>query len=172
MSLKPVPCVTAASEDKNNRSRHELRELRWVAADAETLCSAHVQSVLEITRTTTFLKGKLKGQSTRETILYLCTLPPDAARGGEMLGRVRNYWEIESGLHQRLDVTAAEDASRVRNRNGLLVLGILRRCAMGIYYDWRRGRKNKRQSTLKDFHDDMRRFNNRHAFATITSPRR
>jgi hypothetical protein len=37
----------------------------------------------------------------------------------------------------------------------LLVLGILRRCAMGIYYDWRRGRKNKRQSTLKDFHDDM-----------------
>jgi hypothetical protein len=25
---------------------------------------------------------------------------------------------------------------------------------------------------LKDFHDDMRRFNNRHAFATITSPRR
>lgn len=83
-----------------------------------------------------------------------------------------SYWEIESGLHQRLDVTAAEDASRVRNRNGLLVLGILRRCAMGIYYDWRRGRKNKRQSTLKDFHDDMRRFNNRHAFATITSPRR
>jgi hypothetical protein len=43
---------------------------------------------------------------------------------------------------------------------------------MGIYYDWRRGRKNKRQSTLKDFHDDMRRFNNRHAFATISSPRR
>jgi hypothetical protein len=41
---------------------------------------------------------------------------------------------------------------------------------MGIYYDWRRGRKNKRQSTLKDFHDDMRRFNNRHAFATITPP--
>jgi hypothetical protein len=32
----------------------------------------------------------------------------------------------------------------VRNRNGLLVLGILRRCAMGIYYDWRRGRKNPR----------------------------
>jgi hypothetical protein len=40
-----------------------------------------VRSVLEITRTTTFLKGKQKGQTTRETILYLCTLPPDAARG-------------------------------------------------------------------------------------------
>ncbi|MDP3850214.1 MAG: hypothetical protein Q8Q59_06915 [Luteolibacter sp.] len=84
----------------------------------------------------------------------------------------RDYWEIEIGLHQCFDVTAAEDASRVRNRNGLLVLGILRRRAMGIYYDWRRGRENKRQSTLKDFHDDMRRFNKRHAFATITSPRR
>jgi hypothetical protein len=62
--------------------------------------------------------------------------------------------------------------SRVRNRNGLLLLGILRRCAIGIYCDWRRRRKNKRQSTLKDFYDDMHRFNNRHAFATITSPRR
>ncbi len=146
MPLVPVPCVTAASEDKNNRSRHELRALRWVAADAETPCSAHVRSELEITRTTTFLKGKQNGQTPRETILYLCTLPPDAARGG--------------------------GNARVRNRNGLLVLGILRRCAMGIYHDWRRGRKNKRQSTLKDFHDDMRRFNNRHALATITSPRR
>jgi hypothetical protein len=67
-------------------------------------------------------------------------------------------------------VTAAEDASRVLNRNGQLVLGILRRCAMGTYCDWRRGQK-KRHSTLKDFHRNIRRFNSLRVFATITSPR-
>jgi hypothetical protein len=40
--------------------------------------------------------------------------------------RIRRYWDIEGGLHQRLDVSGGEDASRVRNRNAILVLGILR----------------------------------------------
>ncbi len=93
-------------------------------------------------------------------------------RADELLVRVRRYWEIEGGLHQRLDVSAAEDASRVRNRNALLVLGILRRAAMAPYLAWRRRRKNKRQATLKDFHSEMVRFNSRLAFATITAANR
>ena len=59
-------------------------------------------------------------------------------------GRAENRCQKRSwpsGLHRGLDLTAAEDASRVLNRNGQLVLGILRRCAMGTYCDWRRGRK-------------------------------
>lgn len=167
--MPPVPCVTAASEDKNNRSRHELRFLRWVAAEAETLCCAHVRSVVEITRQTTPLRGK--GKTSVERVTYLCSLEPDGSRGTELLGRVRRYWDIEGGLHQRLDVSGGEDASRVRNRNAILVLGILRRCAMGVYLDWRRTRKSLRQSTFKDFHDAMNRFNQRLAFATITSSR-
>jgi hypothetical protein len=35
-----------------------------------------------------------------------------------------------------------------------------------------RARVSPVQKSALDFHDDMRRFNNRHAFATITSPRR
>lgn len=171
MNLPPVPCVTAASEDKNNRSRHEKRSLRWVAADAETLCCAHVRSVVEITRETTVLRGKHKGKTSIERIIYICSLEPDAARGDELLERIRRYWDIECGLHQRLDVSGGEDASRVRNRNAILVLGILRRSAVGIYYHWRRHRKNLRQSTFKDFHDAMNRFNHRLAFATITARR-
>jgi predicted transposase YbfD/YdcC len=42
-------------------------------------------------------------------------------RGEELLGRVRQYWGIEGSLHQGLDVSCGEDASRVRNRNALLV---------------------------------------------------
>lgn len=171
MIVPPARCVTAASEDKNNRSRHERRSLRWVAADAEKLCCAHVRSVMEITRETTVLRGKNKGKTSVEKVVYLCSLDPNPARGEEMLKRVRRYWDIESGLHQRLDVSAGEDSSRVRNRNAILVLGIMRRCSTSMYYDWRRNRKNLRQSTLKDFHDAMNRFNHRLAFATITSSR-
>ncbi len=65
---------------------------------------------------------------------------------------IRSYWGIETGHHARLDVTAMEDASRVRHRNSLCVLGQVRRIVMGLYYAWRDTRTNKRQSTLKDFH--------------------
>lgn len=167
--MPPPACVTAASEDKNNRSRHEWRTLRWVAADAETLCCVAARSVVEITREVEILKGKDKGKRTKERVVYVSTLDPDPARGQELLGRVRQYWGIEGGLHQRLDVSCGEDSSRVRNRNALLVLGIIRRATLGIYLHWRKRRKNQRQSTVKDFHDAMNRFNNRLAFSTISA---
>ena len=109
--------------------------------------------------------GKNKGKTSIERIIYICSLEPDAARGDELLERIRRYWDIEGGLHQRLDVSGGEDASRVRNRNAILVLGILRRSAVGIFHHWRRHRKNLRQSTFKDFHDATNRFNHRLAFA-------
>jgi len=124
---------------------------------------------VEVTRGTLVLRGKHKGKRSIERVVYVCSIEPDPARGAELLERIRRYWDIEGGLHQRLDVSAGEDSSRVRNRNALLVLGILRRGAMGIYYQWRRRRKNLRQSTLKDFHDSMNKFNHRLAFATITA---
>jgi len=37
-SLPPPPRADAASDDPDNRSRHERHSLRWVAGDAETLC--------------------------------------------------------------------------------------------------------------------------------------
>jgi len=169
MELPPVPCVTAASEDKNNRSRHEWRSLRWVAADPETLCCGFVRSVVEVTRETLALRGKDKGKRSIEKIVYVCSMDPDPTRGTELLERIRRYWDIEGGLHQRLDVSGGEDASRVRNRNAILVLGILRRSTVGVFYRWRKHRKNLRQSTFMDFHYAMNKSNNRFAFAIATA---
>jgi len=126
------------------------------------------RSVVEVTREVTILGGKDKGKDTREQVLYVSTLVLDPAQADELLRIVRDYWGIEGGLHQRLDVTAREDASRVRNRNSLLVLGMLRRTSMGIYENWRRRRKNQRQSTLMDFYDKMSAFNQRQAFELLT----
>ena len=80
-----------------------------------------------------------------------------------LLKEIRIYWDIESGLHQRLDVTAREDANRVRNRDALLVFGLARRGVMGVFRAWRSQRRNQRQSTLLDFYDTMKRFHCRQA---------
>lgn len=141
--------------------------MRWVNTTAEALCCVGARSVVEITREVIILAGKDKGKHTIEAVLYVCSLKMDPDRASWLLETIRKYWRIEGCLHQRLDVTAREDASRVRNRNSLLVLGILRRSVMGIYEDWRRKRRNKRQSTLKDFHDAMNAFNHRLAFAKL-----
>jgi predicted transposase YbfD/YdcC len=124
-----------------------------------------------MTREVTVLRGKDQGKTSLEICYYISSLKCDPARAGEILEAIRQYWSIESGLHQRLDVTAGEDTSRVRHRNAIKVLGILRRSAIGIYYAWRQRQKNQRQSTLKDFYDTMSRFNHRQAFATATTPK-
>lgn len=125
--------------------------------------------MLEVTREVAFLSGKNKGKTTFERIYYVCSLEFDQDRTAQILSTIREYWDIEGGLHQRLDVSAREDASRVRNRNALLTLAIVRRSMIGHFYKWRAGRKNKRQSTLMDYYDFMSAFNNRRAFQTIRS---
>jgi predicted transposase YbfD/YdcC len=157
--------------DVDNRSRYERRSLRWVEAKAETLCCHAARSVVEMTREVRVLRGKDKGKTSVEVCYYVSSLELDETRVGELLELIRLYWTIEGGLHQRLDVTADEDSSRVRNRNAIKVLGMLRRSVIGIYFEWRRRRKNQRQSTLKDFHDTMNGFNNRQAFAAVTTPK-
>lgn len=143
-----------------------------MSATAETLCCFGARSVVEITREVTILRGKDAGKHTLETVYYLSSLEMRSDQAGELLGLIRQYWGIEGGLHQRLDVTAREDASRVRNRNAILVLGILRRSMIGHFSRWRRKRKNKRQSTLQDFYDANNAFNNRLAFRSLNPPSR
>ena len=123
--------------------------------------------MVEITREVTFQKGKNRGKHTLESVLYVSSLPMTPTNALTLLLLIRNYWAIEAGLHQRLDVTAKEDSSRVRNRNSLLALGIVRRVAMGFYHAWRATRKNTRQSTLKDFHCAMDRHQHRDAWQLI-----
>jgi len=141
--------------------------MRWVDTSPEALCCVGAHSVIEITREVTVLRGKYKGKHTSEKVYYVCSLPVQAHRADELLNLIRKYWDIEGRLHQSLDVTAREDSSRVRNRNAILVLGIVRRSVMSLFFNWRAHRKNKRQSTLQDYYDSMNAFNNRLAFASL-----
>lgn len=68
-------------------------------------------------------------EATWETHFYIRSLE---AKVKLFARAVRGHWEVENCLHWSLDVTFAEDASRVRKDNGPLNLGMLRRLALSI----------------------------------------
>jgi hypothetical protein len=81
----------------------------------------------------------------------------------------RAYWGVEAGLHQRLDVSADEDRSRVRHRNAAWVLAMFRRLGVSLFMHWREQTPKRAKATLPDFHEEMGLENQRRAFALVNS---
>ena len=50
----------------------------------------------------------------------------------------RDHWGIESGLHQRLDISHNDDRCKVRNDNAMLVLGMMLRLSNSLFIQWSR----------------------------------
>jgi hypothetical protein len=86
----------------------------------------------------------------------------------QMLEADRKYWGIENGLHQRLDVIAGEDRSRVRHRNAALNLAAIRRAVVSVAVHWISRCKNPRLATMSGFYDFMSQENNKRALKLVT----
>ena len=67
----------------------------------------------------------------------------------------RQSWGIESGLHQRLDVSFNDDRCRVRSPNSLWILGMFRRLANSLGIQWRYRQPNPKYKSTTDFHAAM-----------------
>lgn len=67
----------------------------------------------------------------------------------------RQGWGIESGLHQRLDVSYNEDRCRVQNAQAMLILGMYRRLANSLFMEWRQHQRRPEQVTTTDFQTRM-----------------
>ena len=101
---------------------------------------------------------------------YLLTSrEPERLPARQWLDEQRNYWGIESGLHQRLDVSADEDRSRVRHRNAVWVLSMFRRISVSFFMHWRAQNSKRTKATLPDFHEEMGLEHQRRAFAIVNS---
>jgi len=87
----------------------------------------------------------------------------------QMLEADRKYWGIETGLHLRLDVIAGEDRSRVRTRNSVMNLAVLRRAAVSLAVHWIRHCKNPRLATTSGFFDFMSAQNGKKALKLVTA---
>jgi predicted transposase YbfD/YdcC len=69
------------------------------------------------------------GKVSEEVAYYLSSLPPKVKTFAKA---ARGHWGIENRLHWSLDVTFAEDQSRVRKDHGPANLGMIRRLALSL----------------------------------------
>lgn len=103
-----------------------------------------------------------------ETVGLITDLEPAQLPAAEWLKANRMAWGIENGTHQRLDVTLNEDRCRVRNTNGLWILGMLRRVVISLFMHWRNKQPCPQHKSLTDFQAAMGEDNLAKAFDFVT----
>ena len=139
--------VTRLTTAQRGHGRRERRE--YVAAAAPTALTARwrdVASIGMVTRTRV-----VGGVASEELSYYVSSLPPKVRAFARA---VRGHWGIENRLHWTLDVTFAEDASRVRKDHGPFNLALLRRLAVSILQRDRSVKDNLRGKRLRAGWDD------------------
>jgi predicted transposase YbfD/YdcC len=70
---------------------------------------------------------EVNGHVTEETAYIISSLPPKVKT---LARHIRGHWGIENKLHWSLDVSFAEDQSRIRKGNGQEIAGVFRRLAL------------------------------------------
>jgi len=92
----------------------------------ETLNWPSLNAVVRIESTR---EDALSGTRTTQTRYYISSLKAPAQRFNQL---IRQHWGIENTLHWTLDVTFAEDRSRIRRKNGDQNFATIRRIAFNI----------------------------------------
>ena len=90
-----------------------------------------VQTIARLRR-----RVRRKGKKTTEIVYLISSLTLDQLAAAGFLKLKRGYWVIESRLHHALDVTLAEDQSRVHQRNAAMVLSLFRRVVVSFAQAW------------------------------------
>jgi len=122
-----VPGLRRHVTVETNRGRRERREYvvmpapRSLPGFGDWAKLMTIGMVLRITQTA--------GKETGEISYFLSS---QAAKVKAFAKVVRGHWSIESQLHWVLDVTFAEDASRIRRQNAPQTSAVLRRLAVSI----------------------------------------
>jgi len=86
-----------------------------------------------------------------EEVALITSAPPQRLNAQTWLSLNRQGWGIESGLHQRLDVSYNDDRCRVQSDQGMLILGIYRRIANSLFMEWRQRQRRPEHLTTTDF---------------------
>jgi hypothetical protein len=65
----------------------------------------------------------------------------------------RDYWGVESGLHQRLDCSAFEDRLRVRHKGAVHILGLFARVGVTLFVRWAKKQPLVRSRTFPNWRE-------------------
>ena len=134
-------------ERETNRSRQERWAITARSISAEQLGLPQARQLAKLERTVLHRNGERAHE-----VVWLATSLPAAQTGAEQLRHlIRASWEIETGVHPRLDVGLKEDPCRIRDTQAGWALGWMRRIVMGQYYQWKAKIKRPREATSTRF---------------------
>ncbi len=120
------PCFDAFDESHGRLVRRRVFACPDVGAFATLKDWPGLATVLAVE---TLRGGNGAGKVTAEIRHFVSSanVAPEA-----LAAAIRNHWRIENGLHWVLDVGFREDASRVRDRNAVRNLALLRKIALNL----------------------------------------
>lgn len=121
--------------NEKSHGRHERRECYCIAIDDDDIFADWPGA-----KTIGMIYRHREDQVAEhdETMFFISSLPPKAKRLSQI---IRDHWKIENSEHHVLDVTFAEDASRIRRGSAPEISSAIRRMALNIL---------QRDTTVKD----------------------
>jgi hypothetical protein len=148
-----------AGKREINKGGLELRVLRSQSATAEKIDFPLVQQVA-------LLRRHLRHHQP-EMVALVTSLRPEELSAAQWLAYNRAAWGIESGLHQRLDVSHLDDLCRVRQPKSMRLIGMFRRFSNSLCAHWRGLQKKPRHKTTTDFFTAMNAEHHRYAIRCL-----
>jgi hypothetical protein len=104
-----------------------------------------------------------------EEVVLITSAPPERLNAAQWLQLNRLGWHIESGLHQRLDISYNDDRCRVQSNNGIWMFGAFRRLANSLFMEWRQAQRRPDHLTTTDFQALLAQENRRRALRLVTA---
>jgi len=101
------PTPTKARVQEINKKRQESRSICTAPVTGEQVCFPLAEQAALLLRQTEGRKDEL--------VALITSLEPSRLDATNWLRLNRDHWGIESGLHQRLDISHNDDRCRVRN---------------------------------------------------------
>lgn len=141
----------------------EKRLLISAPVSGEQVCFPLAEQAARVLRQT---KGRQD-----ELVALITSAEPSRLNAQDWLRLNRGGWGIESGLHQRLDVSHNDDRCRVRNDNGMWVLGIIRRLSNSLFMQWRGYKRRPDHVTTTDFQSALSEDHHRPALSLVLANR-
>ena len=150
---------TLAGKREFNKGQPESRVLRSRAATPEQVNFPCVEQIA-------LLRRHLR-QHSPETVARVTSLPSQSLDAAQWLQYNRAAWGIESGLHQRLDVSHLDDQCRVRKPKSMRVMGMFRRFTNSLFMHWRSRQNKPQHKTTTDFFSAMNAEHHRYAIRCL-----
>jgi predicted transposase YbfD/YdcC len=128
----PGSVQTHTTHDKGHgrieqRTVSVVREVDWLSGGRRFPGELRLPDVACIVRVEACIERG--GKTHEETRYYIASAPLDAERAGQA---VRGHWGIENRLHWVLDVTFADDQSRLRKGFGARNMAVVRHFALNL----------------------------------------